>query len=249
MSLRRSALLVLLFGLAALARGQFTETPYPVARGSFLLEIDAIDIAIDRNADYDYTAVGVGTVLVTTGLTPDLDLQLGAQLFHSQRLEYDTFTERDSGLGAVLVRTKWRFYSDDYTTMALLPYVRIPTDSSAPGTRKVEGGVILPWEAYFPGGFHLGAQAQVDLARNPQDDGYDVNWRAAAYVERALPANLGLYGEAIVWKSSGGESLAGQVGGGLTLDTRIGRWDYAIYRGVAGRASDWVGALRFRRQF
>jgi len=243
--LRRLALLALAAGAAGALRAQYTDVPETVAPGRFLIEVDAIDISVDRDADFDYTAIGVGSVLVTTGVTSNLDLQLGGQLFHTQRLEYDTFTDSDSGLGAVLVRSRWRFFSNDYTTIALIPYARIPTDSDAPGTNKVEGGVIVPWSAWLPGGIEFGAQVGVDFGRNAADDGYDIDWSASAFLFRKLPAGFGLYAEAMTWHTTGGEPSVGSLGAGVTWDTRIGRWDYGIYKGLSDGASDWTATLRY----
>lgn len=244
-NLRRAFLAGLAVGVAAALPAQYTETPETTAAGRFLFEVDALDISVDKNEDFDYTAIGVGSVLVTTGLTQNLDVQLGAQLFHTHRLEYDTFTDSDSGLGAVLVRSKWRFFSNDYTTIALLPYVRIPTDSDAPGTDKVEGGVIVPWSAWLPGGIEFGAQLGVDFGRNEADDGYDIDWMGSAFLYRALPAGFGLYAEATTWHTSGGEPSAGSLGAGVTWHTRFGDWDYGIYKGLNDGASDWNYALRY----
>jgi hypothetical protein len=243
--LRRLALLGLAAGAAGALPGQYTDVPDTVAPGRFLIEVDALDISVDREADFDYTAIGVGSVLLTTGVTANLDVQLGAQLFHTHRLEYDTFTDSDSGLGAVLVRSKWRFFSNEYTTISLLPYVRIPTDSDAPGTDKVEGGVIVPWSAWLPGGVEFGAQAGIDFGRNGADDGYDIDWGASAFLRRALPAGFGLYAEAMTWHTTGGEPSAGSLGAGVTLHTVIGDWDYGMYKGVSDGASDWTYTLRY----
>ena len=248
-NLRLILLLALAAGVAAAMRAQFTEVPETVAQGRFLLEVDAIDVSVNQDDDFDFTAIGVGNVLVTTGVTPNVDVQLGAQLFHSERLEYDTFTDSDSGLGAVLVRTKWRFFSNEYTSIALIPYVRIPTDSDAPGSDKVEGGVIVPWSAWLPAGIQFGAQAGVDFGRNAADDGYDVDWTAAAFLHRALPAGFGLYAEAITWHSSGGEPSVGSLGAGITWDTRIGIWDYGMYKGLSDGAADWTYTLRYSLGF
>lgn len=245
----RSLLLLFLLMIPAVSFGQFTETPFPRAPGKFLLEVDAIDLSIDRNADFDYSALGLGTVLLSMGVTPTLDLEVGAQLYYRQRIEYDTFTDSESGLGAVQLRVKWQFYADGGSAAAVIPYIRVPTDDSLPGNEAVEGGVIVPWTASLPAGFQFVAQGQVDFQRNPADDGYDIAWGAAAFLRRDLPAGFGLYGEAITYKSSGGEDFAGSLGAGVTWDTVIGTWDYAMYKGLSNGAADWTYTLRYRIGF
>jgi len=243
--LRQLLPVVLAAGAAVALPAQYTEGPETVAPWHFLFEVDAIDVSLDRNGEFDYTAIGVGSVLVTTGLTPNLDIQLGVQLVHTERLQYDTFTDHTSGLGAVLVRSKWRFFSNEYTTIAVIPYVRIPTDDDAPGTDEIEGGVIIPWSAWLPGKIEFGAQAGVDFARNEADDGYDIDWMASAFLHRALPLNFGLYAEATTWHTSGGDPSISSLGAGVTWHTRIGDWDYGVYKGLSEDASDWNHALRY----
>lgn len=245
----RSLLLLFLLMLPSAALAQFTETPFPAAPGRFFLKVDAIELAIDRHADYDYSALGMGTALLSIGLAPQVDIEVGAQLYYRQRIEYDTFTDSESGLGAIQARVKWQFYSSGGSAAALIPYVRIPTDDSLPGNEAVEGGVIVPWRADLPAGFDFVAQAQLDLQRNPADDGYDIAWGAAAYLHRDLPAGFGLYGEAITYQSSGGENFAGSLGAGVTWKTVIGTWDYAMYKGLSSGAADWTYTLRYRIGF
>ena len=54
--------------------------------------------------------------------------------------------DRQSGVGDMYVRTKWRFYesTDTYTSIALLPYVKFPTNTGGVGNDAVEGGLIVP---------------------------------------------------------------------------------------------------------
>lgn len=247
--LRRLLLPLLLLVNSSAVFAQFTETPYPMGPGRFLLKVDAISVSIDKNADHDYTGIGVGTALLSVGLTPALDLQVGAQLFYSQRLEYDTFTDNDSGLGAVTLRAKWQFYSDGATAAALVPYVRVPTHRLRLGNDGVEGGVIVPWAASLAGGFQFVAQAELGVLRNTADDDYDIDWGLAAYLHRDLPAGFGIYGEAVTRDGSGGGAFEGSLGAGLTFTTRVGTWDYATYKGLSHGAADWTYVLRYRLPF
>lgn len=247
-----SAVPLLALAAAVLAPGQFTESPLTVAPGRFLLEVDALSLSIDREPGLKYTAFGAATTFLTTGLTSNWDLQVGAEFFISQKFDAAGLTERQSGWGDMYVRTKWRFYesAETYTSIALLPYVKFPTNSGGVGNDAIEGGLIVPLETQLLGGFHLHAMAELDFLRNENDDGYDSNWFASVSVTRQLIDLIGIYGEASAAKSSGGQPWEGMMGVGATLAAgKYAWWDYAIYRGISRGAADWTHVLRFNYGF
>lgn len=233
-------------------RGQVTETPETVQPGRFLLEVDALSLTIDREPGLKYTAFGAASTFLTTGVTSRLDVQVGAQLYLTQKFDAAGFTERTSGIGDVYVRAKYRFYesNDTYTAVAVLPYVKFPTNSGGVGNDAVEGGVIVPFKTELVGGFDFAAMGELALLRNDNDDGYDSFWFASAYLHRRILKAIGVYGEAAVAKSSGGAPWAGTVGFGATLAVaERAWWDFAVYRGVSNDAADWNHVLRFNLGF
>ena len=90
------------FLLAGVARAQITETPVTVQPGHFLLEMDAISVTVDHEPGQKYTAFGVATTFLTTGLTSRLDLQVGAEFFINQKYESGSFTERRTGMATCI---------------------------------------------------------------------------------------------------------------------------------------------------
>lgn len=247
------ACLCLLTGVGVpLVSGQITETPETVAPGRFLLEMDALSLTIDKEGSGKYTGFGAATTFITTGLSTNWDLQLGAEFFVSQKYDQGSFTERNSGIGDVYVRTKWRMFSDPETgtAMAVIPYLKIPTNSGGVGNGSVEGGVIVPWTATLWGGIHLGAMAELDFLRNDNDNGYDTAVFASMALSRQVTKAVGLYAELAAGKSSGGAPWAGTMGGGVTfaVSDRVW-WDFAVYRGISRGAADWNPVLRFNWGF
>jgi len=239
-------------GLAGALRAQITETPVTVAPGRFLLEMDALSLTLDRAGDARYTAFGAANTFLSTGLTDNWDIQVGAQLFISQKVTASGLKERNSGIGDVYVRTKWRFLEDPDAGMAvaIMPYVKLPTNSGQVGNRSMEGGIIVPWTTKLLAGFDFSAMAKLDYLRNDADDGYDTYWYASAALRRALTQAVGIYGEATLGKSSGAGSAQGVMGGGVTiaLSDRIS-WDLAAYRGISNAAADWNHVVRLNWAF
>ena len=249
--LRPLAALLLAAGAAAGLWAQITETPVTVQPGRFLLEADLLSLSLDRDGDDKYTAFGAGLVFLTTGVTRRLDVQVGAQLYLSHDYDIEGISDSDSGVGDVYLRTKWHFYesTSTWTSVAVIPYVKIPTNGGV-GNDSVEGGVIIPWETRVWGDVRLSAMAQVDIRRNAADDGFDTYWYASAAATRQLTKRIGLYGEAAIAKSSGGEDHEGLLGIGATYALSDNLWfDLAAYHGLSPGATDWDYVLRFNYGF
>jgi len=245
-----SLLLAGLLGSSIPLHGQITEWPTTVKPGHFLLEMDALTLSLDKEGDSRYTLFGAASTFLTTGLTQNWDIQVGAELFFSQKIENGSFKQRDSGVGNMYLRTKWRFYDEGSTAVAIIPYVKIPTSSAAFGNDAVEGGIILPWSTTLPGEIGMAAMAELDFLRNDADDGYDTFWYASATLSRQMTRRIGLYGEATLGKSSGGGSADGQLGWGITFAVSDDTWwDYAMYKGISKGAADWTHVLRFNYGF
>lgn len=248
----RPLVLAATFLAAAGIHAQITEHPATVAPGSFLLEMDALSLTLDKEGGGKYTAVGAGSVFLSTGLAHNWDVQVGAELFISQKFESGGFSERNTGVGDLYVRTKYRFYenSETGTMAAILPYVKIPTNSGGVGNDAVEGGIIVPWSTKLLGGFHCDVMAELDFLRNDNDDGYDTYWYASASLSRPLTGALGLYGEVAVGKSSGASATEGIMGAGVTLSVSDKAWwDFAVYKGISSGAADWNHVIRFNLGF
>lgn len=243
---------LLLVGAFSPLHAQITEWPTTVEPGRFLLEMDAISLTLDKDGGDKYTAFGAASTFLTTGLTQNWDIQVGAELFISQKYESGGFSERDSGVGDLYLRTKWRFYENPETgtAVAILPYVKFPTNSGGVGNDATEGGVIVPWTTRLAGGFEVYAMAELDFLRNDNDDGYDTYWYFSGALSRPITSMLGLYGELALGKSSGDSTTEGIFGAGVTLTlSERTWWDFALYKGISSGAADWNQVVRFNFGF
>lgn len=236
--------------LGVAARAQVTETPRTIEPGHVLVRMDGIKLSLDRAdaAGNTYSALGVASTVVSTGVATDVDVQLGFDLFYREKVQYRTRSESDSGLGDVSVRLKWRFWKDEEwgASAAVLPYVRMPTNRIGPGDRVSEFGVIVPWEMHPGGGFTAGAMARWDVVQNDARNGRDSHWGASAFARQELVLGFSLYAEADLALSSGGFSeWLGELGAGAQW-----RWservllDYEVLKGLNARASDWTHVVR-----
>ena len=241
----------LLLGAVGL-RAQITESPDTVAPGHFLIEMDALSLTFNKDGGSKDTDANVASTLLTTGLGANWDFQIGAELFRSQKHSQGDFTERHRGVGDVYVRTKWRIISDAGTggALAVMPYVKIPTNSGGVGNKSLEGGLIVPWTIALPAGITLQAMAELDYLRNDSDSGYVTALFTSAALSRQLTQTYGLYAEFTAGKATGGTPWSDTLGGGMTVAvTGHVWWDFAVYRGLSRSAADWNPVIRFNWAF
>src|SRR5438093_7373390 len=93
--------------LAVCGQAQLTEWATTVQPGKFLLKMDVLSLTFDHDGGDRYTGVGVASTFLTTGLTKDWDVQVGAELFLNQQFDSGGLTDRRSGIGDIYLRTKW----------------------------------------------------------------------------------------------------------------------------------------------
>jgi hypothetical protein len=246
----RPALLAGLSALATPLHAQFAETPVTVEPGRFLAEIDGIRLSVDRpdGGGPKVTALAVASTLLTAGLTPRVDIQLGAEFYVRRTLELKGFSDSRSGVGDLSFRTKWNFWRDASTggAAAVIPYVKVPTANSLGGSKALQGGVILPWEIKPSEGFTTGANVAWDLVRNEADNGYDSSFTFNGIAQQEITKTLTTYAEAVFSVTSAGWSLwEGRAGAGLELQvTKHLQLDYEVVRGLNRRATDWEHVFR-----
>jgi hypothetical protein len=229
-----------------------TETTQTIEPGGVLMRMDAISFGIkpDTTAPNQYRALALGTTIVSAGLTSTLDAEVGAQLFLRNTFSTDGTDHTDSGVGDVMLRSKWTFWRDPSSgeAAAVIPYVMLPTNSGAVGNDSVEGGVILPWSMDIGAGAKAAAMVEWDEFRNVANTRYDTRWYASGYLKWELGSTLGAYAEATLSDSTEGSStFAGTAGGGATLSvSKNFEWDFEVSRVLGPGRSAWSEVLRFR---
>ena len=246
--------LLSIFAAAPLA-AQVTETPDTIAPGKFFMRMDAISVGFNRDTTEanTFTALGLATTVLSTGITQNVDAQVGLQFFLRQKYQFRGTNTTHSGLGDVTLRSKWTYWRSEKkdAAAAVIPFVKVPTSSGGVGNDHVEGGVIFPWAMSLGTGASLGAMAEWDVLRNDANDGYDSRWFASSFVRQHIVGPFGAYAEATVAVSSASSStFVGGLGAGVTWDfTRKLQLDYGVSRGLGNRATDWMNTLRVRWEF
>lgn len=157
-----------------------TESPYTVDAGHVQVEADILSYAYDRhNTDFSNTrveSVSIAPVNLKAGLCNSVDLQLVIESYTSIRA-HDVSTgavQKNRGFGDIIPRLKWNIWGNDggTTALALMPFVKIPTNQDHLGNNSVEGGVIVPFGVQLPYDGSMGLMTEVDFIRDSVGSGY-----------------------------------------------------------------------------
>jgi Putative MetA-pathway of phenol degradation len=253
MTLTQRCLLLLALVVAPLGlRAQVTEVPQTIEPGGIQLRADALSFGVkqDTSAPNQYRALGVGTVLLSAGITQTVDAEVGDELFVNDTFTTNGSSHSQSGMGELSFRAKWRFFDDSSSgqSAAIIPYVMQPMNASVVGTRKTQGGIIMPWAVNVAGGFKVGAMIEWDELRNAADTRYDTRWYGSALAQWELGSRVSAYGEATLSTSTAGAgSDTGSLGAGATLNLNGNfQWDFEISKNLGTGRNAWTEVIRFR---
>ena len=253
---RRCILLACIIG-ALPVDAQITETPETILPGKFSGKVQLLSLSLDRHdptqADKPFRAEAVVKTMLATGLTQDLDLQVGLDSYWRENFYLRGKRASNSGIGAWNLRSKYTFWRDPQAgaTAAVVPYIRIPTRRFGVGSGAAEGGVIVPWAMGRPGGTTWGAMGEWDLVRNDDDTGYDSVWYVAGLVRQPITKSFTIFAESTLAVSSAKASAwAGTIGGGASwLLTEHMRLDGSVHRAFVRRANSWNPVISSRWDF
>jgi hypothetical protein len=240
------------FSLAAGLRAQVTEVPQTIEPGHVLMRMDAISFGLqpEAAAPNEYRALALGTAIVSAGITDTFDFEAGAQLFLRDTFTSSGSDHTDSGIGDIQLRVKWTFWSDPSTgqAAAVIPYILVPTNSSAVGNDSTQGGIIIPWSFHTGVGLKAGAMVEVDELRNEANTRYDTRWYGSTYAQWELAHAVSVYGEATASATTEGSSTyTGTLGAGATLSVSSNfQWDFEMSRVLGPGRNQWTQVLRFR---
>ena len=174
-----------------------------VDKGHWQLEVDAVDVTRDRSGGQTTDTWVIANPTLKYGVTDTLDLEAGIAPYEMVHVKDRAtgLTSSDSGVGDLFLRLK-SMVAQGPLTVAIEPFVKLPTAKSSLGNGKVEAGVVVPMSANLPDGWSLGITGEADALENGAGDG--------RHGAGSLTVGLGH-----------------SVGGGLNLGAELwGGWDF-----------------------
>lgn len=185
-----------------------TESPYTVDAGHFQGEIDLVNWARDKTRSERTDSFAFGTANLKLGLTDHSDLQVVVETWNVARTEDRATGESETqrGFGDITVRWKANIFGNDGgpVAVAIMPYVKLPTNQDALGNDEVEGGLIVPVAVELPWEMGLGLMSQLDIVRDEEGKGYHGEFVNSITVSRGLVGDLSGYLE--LWTLVSAES-------------------------------------------
>ncbi|MBE0543568.1 MAG: transporter [Verrucomicrobia bacterium] len=220
-------------------RPDLTEGPYTVDAGHFQIEVDAVNYSYDDGRGIRTESLSLGVVNLKAGLCNSTDVQLVLEPYTTVRIrDRDAGTsDRHRGFGDITTRLKVNVWGNDSgaTALAVMPFVKFPSNQDNLGNNAVEGGLIVPFAAELPAGWSLGAMTEVDFMEDADGSGYhpefintiafghDIVGKLAGYVEFFSLVStdrgarwVGLIGLGLTYRLSADIQLDGGVNLGVT---------------------------------
>lgn len=153
-----------------------TESPYTVDAGHYQMELSFIDFTHDENNPDDSTInnLSVAPINLKAGLCNTVDLQLVMNPYIRERTKTNGDTEKKSGFGDIVTRLKVNLWGNDGgpTALAIMPFIKFPTNTDGLGNDFREGGVIIPLAVSLPGDWGMGLMTEFDFSRNEAKEFY-----------------------------------------------------------------------------
>lgn len=232
-----------------------TESPYSVDAGHFQIETDIATFTRDHNKDNGANVRSSGTTVMLNnfkaGLTNDIDLQIVMESYSRSRATDYVAGQRDvaEGFGDITTRVKFNIWGNDEgdTALALMPFVKFPTNQDDLGNDAVEGGLIVPLAIALPHDLGLGLMTQMNWNEDADGNGYSPEYVNSITLGIPLTEGLGMYTELWSAKSTdtGAEWQASFDVGftyGMTDDLQL---DIGLNTGLTDATDDYNPFIGF----
>jgi hypothetical protein len=144
-----------------------------IGQGRGALELGLIDWTHDSDGAVETDDVAAADLLLRYGITGSLEIQLGWTAYAHSRARFGALVETVDGVGDVLVALRQNLLNPDGSgfSIAVMPYVTLPTGSDGIGAGDWGGGLIVPMSQDLAGGFSLQFTAEADAAVDADGDG------------------------------------------------------------------------------
>jgi hypothetical protein len=225
-----------------------TESPYSVDAGHFQIEMDFVTRSYDRynaaGTDTRVKSLSIAPVNLKVGLCNRADFQLVLQTYNRVRTDdraTGTVTTQQ-GFGDVIPRLKVNLWGNDggRTAMALMPYIKLPTNQDGLGNQSVEYGLIVPLSIDLAWGWNTCVMTQLDVVRDSATSGYHPEFVNSITFNHDIVGKLSGFVEFYSSVSTEpGSTWIGTVDLGLGYSfTKNLKLDAGVYLGITRAADD-----------
>jgi hypothetical protein len=140
---------------------------------------------------------------VRIGISDNADIQIIGDLY--SRLDTDNHGEKQTqrGFSDTLLRLKVNLLGnkpDAAYSLALLPYLKLPTHHKTLGLNNIEGGLGLPFNININGWFALSGMTQLNIVRSQTSPSHDLALANSLMLSKSITPKLGSYIEYYTYK-------------------------------------------------
>jgi len=225
-----------------------TESAYTVDAGHFQVEMDVLSYSYDRDnglpGDTRVESLSIAPMNLKVGLCNRADLQMVVETYTSVRTHVRAAgqVEKQRGFGDITLRLKGNMWGNDggRTALALMPFVKLPTNQDDLGNNSVEGGLIAPFAMDLGAGWGMAMMTEVDFVRGDRG-GHNPEFVNSITFGHNIIGDLDGYVEFFSAVSTEEDSeWVGTFDMGLTYGlTKDIQLDAGINIGVTRSADDW----------
>jgi hypothetical protein len=199
------------------------DSAYTVDAGHFQYETDLLNYSQTNFGGVTTKLYQAFDPVLKLGLTnwADFELQFnGYQNLAATDNATDAVVAKGSGFGDVFVKSKINLFGNDAgsAALAVIPYVKIPSDNLNISNGAVEGGLIAPLQLQLPQDFGLTLMSEVDALKNADDSGRHANFVDLINLNHAVPGIKNLSAAIEFFSSVGTDANTPAI---YTLDTAL----------------------------
>jgi len=215
-----------------------TESPFTVDAGHVQIELDLLSYThavLDSGpGSTRVDAFAFVPFNLKAGLCNSADLQILVPTYNTIQLHSSGSSQTDeaSGFGDLVTRLKMNLWGNDggATAFAMMPFLRLPTNTGGVGLDDVAGGIILPLGVELPLGWTMGTMLELDFYNlerrgfqtaviNSITFSHSIVGDLSGYVE--FFSNLETGSGAAPWRATADCGLTYRITPNLQLDTGV----------------------------
>ncbi len=175
-------------------RPDLTESPITVDVGHFQIETSFFDYNTNVDSgvrDRDWALLETNLKL---GIAHNFDLQFVFTPLTRVTTDEGGVSDTTDGFEDAQIRLKMNVWGNDGgdTALGIMPYITIPSGNDL-SHDHVEGGVIVPFGTDIMEGLGFGAQLELDIVYNEEEDDYETELMHTMVFGPSITENLGIY--------------------------------------------------------
>jgi Putative MetA-pathway of phenol degradation len=222
-------------------RPDTTESTHTVDVGHFQFEMEIATWTRDGS----HCEFSFGQLNSKIGLDDSTDLQLVTPFF-------TRIHNGEEGFGDLQVRLKRNLWGNDEgpTSMAIMPFIQLPTSNGDLGSDRVEGGLIVPFAFDGPAGWSCAVMGELDLEAN-EDRDYHLVGLASATASHGVTEEAAVFLELVsVLSAESGSAREAYFNTGVTwLVTPAWQLDGGVRIGLTDASADYAPFLGMSTKF